>query len=228
MAREGWQFVKYSFFKLAPEWKRLSSAEKDAGKKELTAVLDEFSDKMLVRSYSLTGIRGDTDFMLWLATPEVDMLQQLGARINATRVGPFLDIPYSYLAMTRRSMYIDSHSHAGQERLTVHPVGAKYLIVYPFVKSRPWYELPKEKRQEMMNEHIGIGHRFPGVKINTSYSYGLDDQEFVLAFETNDLAEFLDLVMVLRETKASMYTVQDTPSFTCVSMDIGQALNMVG
>ena len=135
------------------------------------------------------------------------------------------------MAMTRRSTYITpKHLHEGQDgmRTRVRPADAQFLIVYPFVKTRAWYALPKEERQKMMDVHIEVGHKYPSVKINTTYSFGLDDQEFVVAFETDNLGDFLDLVMELRESEASSYTLRDTPTFTCTRMDLGEALDLIG
>ena len=228
MAQDGRQFIKFTFCKVEGEWRRLPAEVQDAGKAEMVAVIDEFSDKMMIRSYSLVGLRGDVDFLLWQASDTLEPVQQLGTRIFSTHLGKYLTVPYSYFALTRRSIYLASHSHAGQERVKIQPKGSKYLFVYPFVKTRAWYALPKEERQAMMNEHISVGHKYPGVKINTTYSYGLDDQEFVLAFEGDDVGEFLDLVMELRDSRASAYTLRDTPSFTCASMDIREALETLG
>ena len=80
----------------------------------------------------------------------------------------------------------------------------------------------------MMTEHIRLGHKYPSVKINTTYSFGLDDPEFVVAFESDRPADFLDLVMELRESGASSYTLKDTPIFTCVWMTPGEALDAIG
>lgn len=80
----------------------------------------------------------------------------------------------------------------------------------------------------MMDEHIRVGHEWPDVKLNTTYSYGLDDQEFVVAFETDYLGRFLDLLMALRLTEASKYTLRDTPSFTCMALPIGECLDALG
>ena len=110
----------------------------------------------------------------------------------------------------------------------IQPSDARYLFVYPFIKSREWYQLPAVRRQEMMTAHIAIGHKYPSVKINTSYSFGLDDQDFVVSFESDVPGDFLDLVMELRETEGSKYTVRDTPVFTCTSMDMGQVLESLG
>src|SRR5205814_10693390 len=112
--------------------------------------------------------------------------------------------------------------------LVLRPTGRRFLFVYPFVKSRDWYLLPLEKRQASMTTHIEVGHKFPTVKLNTTYSFGLDDQEFVVAFETDVPADFLDLVHSLRETQSSKYTLRDTPIFTCVQMSIKDALDAIG
>ena len=107
-------------------------------------------------------------------------------------------------------------------------LGRKYLFLYPFVKTHDWYQLQSEERQRMMDEHFAIGHRYPNVKINTAYSFGLDDQEFVLGFETDDPASFLDLVADLREAEARPYTLRDTPIFTCVNKPLRACLDDLG
>ena len=99
------------------------------------------------------------------------------------------------------------------------------MFVYPFVKSREWYALPADERWRIMQGHIEVGREYPGVDNHTTYSFGLDDQEFVVAFDTDDVGTFLDLVQRLRTTEASRYTVRDTPSFTCIAMSLERALN---
>jgi chlorite dismutase len=101
----------------------------------------------------------------------------------------------------------------------------KYLFVYPFVKTRPWYALPAEERYRVMQDHIRIGKEYPNVDNHTTYCFGLDDQEFVVAFDTDDAGAFLDLVHRLRGTEASSYTERDTPSFTCIAASLERALN---
>ena len=80
----------------------------------------------------------------------------------------------------------------------------------------------------MMNDHFRIGHKYPSVKINTTYSFGLDDQEFMVGFETDSPSDFVDLVMDLRGTEASSYTLKDTPIFTCIRRPIGETLESMG
>ncbi len=230
MATERRQYVKFSFFQIDPAWRRLPAAERASGKQEFLAVLERYSRQMILRTFSLVGIRGDCDFLVWGVSETLDAFPALHAELLRTGLGTYARLPYSYLSMTKRSIYVDEHQHEGQEgsRLTLAPGKAKYLFVYPFVKTRAWYALPRERRQEMMNVHIAVGHRFPSVKLNTTYSYGLDDQEFVLAFESDHPADFLDLVMTLRETEASAYTERDTPIFTCMAASPADMLDLLG
>lgn len=224
------QLVSYCFYKIDPAWRLRSAEQRQCDKESMVQAVNRFAEDMLVRTYSTVGTRGDVDLMIWRATEDLQLLNQATATVNQTSLAPFLTSPHHYLAMTRRSIYVTKHVHEGQEgrRTRITPSGAAYLIVYPFVKTRPWYALSKEERQRMMDTHIAVGHKYPSVKINTSYSFGFDDQEFVVAFETESVADFLDLVMELRETEASAYTLRDTPAFTCLSKDLGEALDQVG
>lgn len=224
------QAVHFAFYKLSPDWWRLAEAERRALGDELLALLDRWSDRLLLVPYSLAGLRADCDLMLWKAAESVDQVHEMGLELARSGAGRYLEAAYAYLSMTKRSVYVRNHRHEGQDgdRTKIAPVGARYLFVYPFVKTRAWYALPLERRQEAMNEHIRVGHKFPRVKLNTTYSFGLDDQEFVLAFETDYPSDFLDLVMELRETEASQYTLRDTPIFTCIKAEGRELLRTLG
>jgi len=228
------QFVRFAFHRVRPEWRLLPAEEREAQRREVAALIAETAaiEGAVLRTYSLTGTRGDADFMIWLVSDNLDHLHGFAARLNATRLAAHLETPYHYFAMTKRSMYVDRHEHASQEgrsnRLVIVPGGRRYLFVYPFVKTRAWYRLSKEERQRQMSEHITLGHRYPTVKINTTYSFGLDDQEFVVAFETDHVADFLDLVQAMRESEASTHTVRDTPSFTCIRCEPEEMLAALG
>lgn len=224
------QYVNFAFYKVDSLWRRLPEDERTRGKQEFIRVIDEYAGKVMVIPYTLVGIRGDTDFMLWRISYELELFQEMGTKLLATSLGKYLVTPYSYLAMTKRSIYVDQHVHEGQEsrRLTIVPGKSKYIFVYPFVKTREWFLLTKAARQGMMDEHIEVGHRFPSVKLNTTYSFGLDDQEWVVAFETDKPEDFLDLVMALRETEGSRYTLRDTPIFTCLHKSLKEVLDTLG
>jgi len=228
------QHIRFAFYRVRPEWRLLSPTERAAHREELAALVRELDERenVLIRAYSLVGTRGDADFMLWLVSDRVDDLHEFSARLNRLRIGAYLETPYSYFSMTKQSMYVDKHLHPNQEgrsnRLVISPTGRRYLFVYPFIKTRAWYRLPAEERQRQMSAHIAMGHKYPGVKINTTYSFGLDDQEFVVAFESDSVADFLDLVHEMREAEASTHTVRDVPSFTCIAMGIDEALAAIG
>ena len=180
-------------------------------------------------TYSTAGLRPDCDFLLWRIGQSTDQFQQMTGVINKSRLGAYLTTPWSFVSMTKRSMYIDKLDpfHTAESRTHIIPGKRKYLFVYPFVKTRDWYLLPLEQRQEIMDVHIKAGNEFPSVKLNTTYSFGLDDQEFVVAFETESPADFLDLVMKLRETQSSKYTLRDTPIFTCVQLPMEKILDQL-
>lgn len=221
------QFVRFAFYKIQTAWRQLSESERSAQKDELAATIDRFTERFMLRTYSTVGTRADTDFVLWMATERLEDLHELAAAVSGTRMGAYLDTPYSYLAMTKRSVYVDAHEHAGQEgsRTEVRPPSTKYLFIYPFVKTRAWYRLPLEERQAIMTEHIRMGHKYPSIRIHTTYSFGIDDQEFVVSFDTDTPGDFLDLVMELRESVSSSYTERDTPIFTGIAMPLREALN---
>jgi len=223
------QFVQYAFYKLGPPWRSLPADERERQKQAFVEAAGAFADRVSMRSYSLVGLRADADLLLWNVSAQLDAFQQLGSALLTTELGGFLRQAYSYLAVTKRSIYVTRHAHAGQDgkRLAVSPSGAKYLFVYPFVKTRSWYKLSMSARQGMMDEHITIGHKYPSVKLNTTYSFGLDDQEFVVAFETDEPRDFVDLVQELRETEVSLYTLRDTPIFSCVAMSLRETLDVL-
>jgi chlorite dismutase len=211
------QFVNFMFFKTDRAFRREPAEVKEEAKRELVAIVNKYHGPMMVLPYSTVGLKPNTDFMLWRISYDLSLFQQMAADINKSILGRWLDIPVSYLSMTKHSQYVDEHVHEGQEgrRLRIVPGKRPYLFVYPFVKTRDWYLLSMAERQRIMNEHIAIGHKYPRVKINTTYSFGLDDQDFVVAFEADQPAEFLDLVQELRETESSKYTLRDTPMYTC-------------
>src|SRR5438552_17839206 len=220
------QFVNFAFYKLDPAFRRLNESEKQQARAEFVSIIDMRIPGLMCLTYSTAGLRPDCDFLLWRIGQSTDQFQQMTAAINKSRLGAYLATPHSLVSMTKRSMYIDKLDpfHTAESRTHIIPGKRKYLFVYPFVKTREWYLLPLERRQELMDGHIRIGNEYPSVKLNTTYSFGLDDQEFVVAFETEEPKDFLDLVMKLRETESSKYTERDTPIFTCVQMPMEKVL----
>ena len=210
--------MKYTFLKLDPAWRRLEDAERVAHKREFVAACADFADGHLLRAFSTVGTRGDCDLMLLSQAQNLERIHEFHVVLAQSGLMKWSSIPYSFLAMTKASEYSD------ESRLEVRPAHAKYLFVYPFIKTRAWYALDADERWRIMQEHIKLGKEYPSIDLNTSYSFGLDDQEFVVAFETDDPGSFLDLVQRLRTTESSLYTKQDTPTFTCISASVERAL----
>ena len=217
----------YTLFRAVPVWTALPKADKSRAIAEYLAAVDDFKGRLTIRTYSTIGIRRDTDFLLWLIATELDTIQQLMEGLRKTAMAPSLENTYSYLAVTRESQYVKAHPD-DEAAVTMRPGQSKYLFVYPFVKTREWYLLPMEERRRMMADHILTGHKFPAIRINTAYSFGLDDQDFVVAFEGDDPKEFVTLLMQLRETEASRHTVRDTPQHTCARKPLEEILRALG
>src|SRR6266571_7646959 len=217
------QYLGYTFFRVAPEWRRLPVEERQAAKDAFAEVVEDFTDRFdHLRAYTTTGVRAETDFFLWKITERYEALGELGAALNATPLAGWLETPYSYLATTKASQYTSA-----RKPRKITPRNSPYLVVYPFVKTRPWYALPLEQRQSAMDEHVRIGAEFPSIHNHTTYSFGIDDQDFMTVFECDEPADFMHLMLTLRETEASRYTERDTPIFVGQHTESRAALDML-
>lgn len=223
--RQRRQFLNFAFYRLDPVFRRLSAGEQRAAAEgfiELVRVW-EASDDLILRTYSLVGLRADVDFMLWRIAFDPLCFQQMEAAIRRSRLGAYLSQVHSFLALQRRSEYVNKSKGAG-EGVELLAGQGRFLFVYPFVKTRDWFRLSPHARQGMMDEHIAACAPFKGVHLNTSYSFGIDDQDFVVAFDSDYPQEFVDLVGRLRYTEASLYTERDTPMFPCAKAPIDAIL----
>jgi chlorite dismutase len=215
------QYVAYTYFRVQPGWRRLPVEERTAGKEAFAEVVDAFAPRFeTLNAYSTTGVRPETDFFLWKITERYEDLGELGAALNATPLAGWLETPYSYLATTKASQYTSA-----RRPRKITPRNSPYLVVYPFVKVRPWYALPEEDRQRAMDEHIRIGGEYKTIHNHTTYSFGIDDQEFMTAFECDEPADFMHLMLHLRDSEASRYTERDTPIFVGQLMEIAAVLD---
>jgi chlorite dismutase len=212
-------FVKYTFLKVDPAWRRIEPEQRAQDKREFLAACEDFADGHQLQSLSLIGTRGDAELLLIAEAENLERIHEFHVVLLQSGLMKWADTPYSFLGMRKSSEYSDELRHVPR------PFRGKYVFVYPFVKSREWYGLPGEERWRIMQDHIRVGREYPGVDNHTTYSFGLDDQEFIVAFDTDDVGTFLDLVQRLRGTEASRFTVRDTPSFTCIATSLPRALN---
>lgn len=169
--------------------------------------------------YLTQGIESDSDVLVW-STVTIDdpaapgrYFTKRAAAENAGR--DVMELDHVLWGMTRPSEYSRSAKSA-QEIDSFGEERAPYLVMYPFTKTPDWYLLGRDTRQGMMNEHIRIGKQFREITQLLLYSFGLQDQEFVVVYETQDLQLFSRLVHDLRDTEARRYTKGDTPLHTAV------------
>ena len=223
------QFVNFTFYRARPDWRLLGDAEKSDCKRNFISAIDDFRQSLFIHSYSTVGLRTSADFMIWRIGADLDPMQAMTARLNQTAMAKYVEATHSLLSMTKRSMYIEKNclDHT-EDRSHIVPGEHEYLFVCPLLRTREWYSRPQEQRQEMMEENLRIGSKYRSVKLHTTYSFGLDDQEFVVVFETDKPADFLDLFQELRETKASCFTLRDTPTFTCRKRSLAECLDALG
>ena len=211
-------FVKYTFIKVDPAWRRLDPAQRLADKEEFLAACEDFGSDHLLQAFTTVGIRGDCDLMISVECENLERIHEFGVVLNQSGLMKWSTVPYADLGMRKGSEYSD------EVRYEPRPFKGDFVFVYPFVKNREWYGMEADERWRIMQEHIQVGKEYPAVDNHTIYSFGLDDQEFVVAFDTNDPGAFMDLVHRLRTTEASAYTERDTPSFTCIRTSVERAL----
>ena len=216
------QYVAYTLYKADSAWLRLPVEERTAAKEAFADVVEDWAERLDLRSYSLVGVRPEADFLLWKLTERYDDLRELGTALNGTPFAGWLSTPYSYLAASEPSQYFEQKSKRPRR---VVPRGAPYLVVYPVVKKREWYALPMDERRRAVLAHAAGGGRFVTITNHTTYSFGIDDQEFMTAFECEEPADFMHLMLTLRESEASRYTERDTPIFVGRHVPVREALD---
>jgi chlorite dismutase len=216
MSEENEQYYfNFSFFKVDPKWRWMADLAKEESAKEVENVIN--NSGIMYRTYSNVGLRDDADFLFWFAAKTVEEIQIITEKIYKTVFGKYILPSRTYLSCTRPSLYVQEQKAHGFVTGT-NP--KKHVIVYPFTKTREWYLLDKEKRQVIMDEHIEVSKKYPQVVLNTTYSFGIHDEDFMLAFEVDEIRDFQDLIMDLRETEVSKYVKNDVPMIVCVKKDI--------
>lgn len=220
------QFVQYLFLRVDPEWRRLDATARARDRQEFVRCVCDASADVTTFSYSTLGLKTGADFMLWWKAATPDVAQQLTGALLQTGLGRYCEIAHSLWGITRPSVYTKRRST--QEQALDEATRLRYLIVYPFSKTNEWYLMSREARQGLMNEHMRIGHEFEDVRQVLLYSTGLDDQEFVVAYETDQLERHHQLVVALRSTEARRYTLRDTPIFTAIHRPLPDALALLG
>lgn len=212
---------------LDPVWRRRSDQERrDDGCRFAGA--EAAAETLGVRSitYSSIGLEPGVDVLFWRMAPTIDALETAAAGLLRDGLGRWLSVRHSLVGRLGPSQYVKKPTE--QERSLFTGERSRYLIVYPFTKSTDWYLLSREARQGVMNEHMRIGHDYPMVRQALAYAFGLDDEDFVVAYETDDLVAFGDLVRSLRGTESRRSTISDTPILLGIHRPLDEILQLLG
>ena len=220
------QFVQYLMLRVDPQWRRREDNARDRDRAEFARIIRDAARTVTTYAYSTLGLKASADVMLWWKSTTPDVAQELTGALLRTGLGRYCEIAHSLWGITRPSLY--TKRRTTQEHALDEDTRLRYLIVYPFSKTNEWYLMSRDARQGLMNEHMRIGHEFNDVRQVLVYSTGLDDQEFVVAYETDDLERHHELVVALRSTEARRYTLRDTPIFTAIHRPLDDVLALLG
>jgi chlorite dismutase len=218
-------WVQATTLALDPTWRRRSPEERCDDARRFVEAVEDRRD-LRVTTYATVGLEPDADLLLWRLAPDPDTLQEASAACLRTGMGRWLRAVHTFLGLVRPSPY----ARRPQPEVPALFAGerARYLVVYPFTKTADWYLLPAEARREAMHAHMRIGHSHPKVRQLLANSFGVDDQDFLVAYETEDLACFSQLVNELRFTVARRYTARDTPLLLGIHRPPAEITRMLG
>jgi chlorite dismutase len=222
----GERYVHAWLLRLDPAWRRQPEAERSADVADFSAAAARAEGRLAQHYYSTIGLRAEGELLAWRLAESIDDIEGTAADLLRSGLGRWLTASMSLLGLTRPSQYVKRPTE--QEQSLFAGERSRYLVVYPFVKSTDWYLSPADERQKVMAGHMKVGHRYPGVRQLLAYSFGLDDQEFIVAYETDDLVAFQDLVRELRETESRRATVRDTPIITAIHRPLTEILAALG
>jgi chlorite dismutase len=219
------QFVHALALGLDPAWRRLPDLQRRTTCADFISSVERPSD-VKTFAYTMVGLKPGIDLLLWRLAPSLESLEESAAAALRCGMGTWLSVRQSFLGLIQPSQYVKKPTP--QEQSLFSGERSRYLIVYPFTKSADWYLTDKDTRQRVMNEHMKVGHGYPQVRQLLAYSFGLDDQDFVVAYETDDLAAFGELVRALRSTESRRSTVRDTPILTGIHRPLGELAELFG
>ncbi len=219
------QYVNFMFFRVDPEWRRLDHETKSALRTEFQEVYEQFREDFVLFSYSLVGFDSKADLMIWRIGRSMDKIQEMTAKLYRTRLGSYLETADSYMAVTRKMMFI---SEGEEDRYHVSAGKHNYHFLYPCAKQKDWYEKPAEERDALVEENFMVGKRFPNIRIHLTHAFGFSDQEYLISFETDEPNDFLAMAEELRQTPASKFTLRGLPIYTCRKRSLMECLEALG
>ncbi len=223
------QFVNFMFLRINPDWRKLDPPTKEIFKTEFQNIFNEFSENLLLYSYSLVGFDSKADLMFWRIGNSLDSIQEMTAKLYRTNLGSYLETTDNYLSATKKMMFLPPDENGNREdRYHVKAGAKKYHFVYPCAKHRDWYDKSGEERDALVEENFMVGKKFENIKIHLTHAFGFSEQEFIVSFETDEPKDFLALAEELRQTSASKLTMRGMPVYTCRQRSLGECLDALG
>jgi chlorite dismutase len=201
-------------FKTANEFYQLPPDEQKKIKQEFGKFISAAREVIIV-PYATLAFKADTTFMLWCRAKDPAATQNMLRDLLRTKFARYLTVTYSYFGIVRESEY-SGRTGKPEQVMQTYEERLPYFVLYPFTKTHEWHALDAESRRSIMGQHIKIGIGHPDIRQCLLYSYGIDDQEFIVSYEMKTLEEFQDLVIQMRRTLGRKYTLLDTPTFTCI------------
>lgn len=211
-------FSSYPVFRAIPD---ALGDERDVAIKEVTGLLEASSDRVEVRGiYSTAAFSPRADLMFWWVARSADDIQDLFTRLRRTQLGRCLQVTESFMGLVRDAEFTRDHAPA----FVKGEPPKRYLCVYPFVRAPEWYLLDPAERGRMLREHGELGREFPDVLANTTSAFGLNDYEWILAFEADSPDRLVDLLRYLRTNESRRYVRVETPFFTGIRKPLAEAV----
>jgi peroxiredoxin len=193
----------------------------DDAAQEVENLFKEWNGSVSVRgTYSTRGFRSDTDLMLWLVGATPDAVQDALVAFGRTEAGRRLETSWTFMGVVKPAEFTADHAPA----FVKGEPPKRYACVYPFVRSPEWYLLPRDERAALLREHGEVGREFPDVLANTTSAFGLNDWEWILAFEADELDRIVDCIRRLREAEARRFTKEEVPFVTGIRKDVRSVL----
>ena len=210
-------YAMYPVFKASRAFRDL---DVDDAAQEVENLFKEWDGRVSVRGvYSTVGFRADSDLMLWLVGSSPEDLQDALVAFGRTQAGRELERTWSFVGIVKPAEFTADHAPA----FVKGDPPKRFLNVYPFVRTPEWYLIPAEERAEMLREHGVMGREFPDVLANTTSAFGINDWEWILAFEADELDRLVDCIRRLRDAKARRFTKVEVPFVTGIRKGVRAA-----
>ena len=221
-------YSSFMFLKLQPDFRRLISNEKIAAKQEFENMVGACQEKVFLRTYMVSGLRADSDILFWRMSDDLAYLQEVCARTFSTGAGKYFTPVHSFIGVHRGSETALPKKELEFGFLPKDTFGRyRYMLLHPVVKAHTWYELSEDEREKLLAERGQVLTRYKEIQENFFLSYGLDDQEIIVAREAKALEDLISATQELRQQRIKNYTTVDKPVFLCLGRDLREIMDAI-